>query len=201
MVQGIKKQPRQKRSREMVRAILDAAAKVLVEEGWAAASTNRVAEVAGVSVGSLYQYFPNKESLVIALAHHHGEAQLAQLVVDLIELQHLPIAQAIPRYVEANIKVHLEAPELHVHLTSQVLAHGLQSIQELQGKARVLVRGYLEAHRHELVVQDLDIAAWLLVSTVEAAIHGAILDDTVRLEDPAFAREVSAMVCRYLGVS
>ena len=50
-----------------VEAILDATARVLVREGYARTSTNRVAAVAGVSIGSLYQYFPNKESLVAAL--------------------------------------------------------------------------------------------------------------------------------------
>lgn len=58
------KQPRQKRSREMVHAILDATLFVIEEEGAEAFTTNRVAEVAGISVGSLYQYFRNKEMLI-----------------------------------------------------------------------------------------------------------------------------------------
>ena len=55
-----RKQPRQARSKRMVRALLDATAKVLVEEGWSAASTNRVADVAGVSVGSPVPVFPEQ---------------------------------------------------------------------------------------------------------------------------------------------
>lgn len=58
------KQPRQERSREMVHAILDATLFVIEEEGADAFTTNRVAEVAGISVGSLYQYFRNKEMLI-----------------------------------------------------------------------------------------------------------------------------------------
>lgn len=63
----MRKQPRQKRSRAMVEALIDATAKVLGEEGLDHVTTNHIAEAAGVSVGSLYQYFPDKESLIEAL--------------------------------------------------------------------------------------------------------------------------------------
>jgi len=68
-----RKAPRQSRSQATVTAILDATARILLERGYAAASTNAVAELAGVSVGSLYQYFPNKEALIAALQARHGE--------------------------------------------------------------------------------------------------------------------------------
>ena len=61
------KGPQQARSRETVRAILDAATRVLSQEGYDRASTNRIAAVAGVSIGSLYQFFPNKEAIFVAL--------------------------------------------------------------------------------------------------------------------------------------
>lgn len=63
-VSSMLKQPRQRRSREMVHAILDATILVIEGEGPEAFTTNRVAEVAGISVGSLYQYFSNKEMLL-----------------------------------------------------------------------------------------------------------------------------------------
>lgn len=62
-----RKMPRQRRSSEMVEIILQAATRVLERESLAGFNTNRVAEVAGISVGSLYQYFPNKAALVVAL--------------------------------------------------------------------------------------------------------------------------------------
>lgn len=62
-----RKEPVQARSRETARAIREAAARILATEGTAALTTNRVARVAGVSVGSLYQYFPNKQAIVAAV--------------------------------------------------------------------------------------------------------------------------------------
>ncbi|MGL4576795.1 MAG: TetR/AcrR family transcriptional regulator [Burkholderiaceae bacterium] len=69
-----RKTPRQERSAFTVRAILDAAARVLEVESLAGFNTNRVAEVAGVSVGSLYQYFPSKDALMAALIASEQES-------------------------------------------------------------------------------------------------------------------------------
>lgn len=78
-----RKQPRQRRSAATVDAILTAAARVLAAESLAGFNTNRVATVAGVSVGSLYQYFPNKAALVAALIERE-QAALAQAVEDCV---------------------------------------------------------------------------------------------------------------------
>ncbi len=74
-----RKAPMQTRSTATVQVILQAAARVLSKESLAGFNTNRIAEVAGVSVGSLYQYFPNKEALVIALIED-AQSALAQQV-------------------------------------------------------------------------------------------------------------------------
>ena len=62
-----RKNASQDRSRATVDALVEATARILVKEGFDKASTNRIAEAAGVSVGSLYQYFPGKEALVVAV--------------------------------------------------------------------------------------------------------------------------------------
>src|SRR5256885_17137254 len=66
-----RRRPRQERSRETVEAIVEAAAQVFERHGYAAGTTNRIAERAGVSIGSLYQYFPNKDAIVAELARRH----------------------------------------------------------------------------------------------------------------------------------
>src|SRR5687768_803669 len=62
-----KKQPKQARAKVTMEALLDATARILSKGGYAALTTNRVAEVAGVSIGSVYEYFPNKQALLAAL--------------------------------------------------------------------------------------------------------------------------------------
>ena len=66
-----RKRPVQERSRETVKAILEAAARIFGEKGLAGATTNHIAERAGVSIGTLYQYFPNKEAIVHGLMEKH----------------------------------------------------------------------------------------------------------------------------------
>ena len=75
-VAGPRKQPTQDRSKHTVAAILEATIRVLDEVGSTGLTTTRVAEVAGVSVGTLYQYFPNREALLNALLADHLEAAI-----------------------------------------------------------------------------------------------------------------------------
>lgn len=66
-----RKQPRQERSAATVEAVLRAATYILTRRGWAAFTTNEVAEKAGVNIASLYQYFPNKEAIIAELQRRH----------------------------------------------------------------------------------------------------------------------------------
>jgi AcrR family transcriptional regulator len=86
-----RKRPRQARSRETEAVLLEAAARVLAEQGPAAFNTNRVAERAGVSVGSLYQYYPNKAALLFRL--HELESADTGALIDRI----LGDARRLPR--------------------------------------------------------------------------------------------------------
>jgi AcrR family transcriptional regulator len=74
-----RKSPRQARSRAAVEAIVEAAARILEMEGPAGFNTNAVARMAGVSIGSLYQYFPGKAALIAELSRRNAEAALAGL--------------------------------------------------------------------------------------------------------------------------
>src|SRR6185369_17163863 len=95
-----RKRPRQDRSRATVDSILEATARVLVKRGFDGLTTNLVAETAGVSVGSLYQYFPNKEALVSALIEKHVEDLTALCLAELTRVAHLPVGEAIRSVVE-----------------------------------------------------------------------------------------------------
>ena len=112
------------------------------------------------------------------------------------------VQDAIAKYVSASLLAHSVDPKLYVHLTASVLAHGINTntTTELRGQARPIMRRQLERFRDQLNVNDLDTATLLVVTSVEAAIHSAILEDPARLEDPAFEQELVSLCCRYLGV-
>jgi AcrR family transcriptional regulator len=192
-----RKSPRQRRSRQTVDDLLDATARVLIRDGWDAASTNRIARAAGISVGSLYQYFPNKDALVVALTQRHAEQMLQMLARSAAELRGAPLRVAVATFVRAMVEAHRVNPELHVVLVHRLLASGFAPVEQILGSGRALVRMWLEQHREELVVEDLDAAAWMCVTTVDAVVHAAVLDH--RLDDPVLERELTAMILRYLG--
>src|SRR5215813_4393267 len=89
----------QARSRATVDALVEATARILVREGFEKASTNRIAEVAGVSIGSLYQYFPGKEALVAAVIDRHNQKIMRVVRAALAEATALPIETAVRRLV------------------------------------------------------------------------------------------------------
>jgi len=74
-----RKTPRQERSRSTVEALLEATTDILIRQGYAKLTTNRIAERAGVNIASLYQYFPGKEAIVAELRRRHGADQRAVL--------------------------------------------------------------------------------------------------------------------------
>jgi AcrR family transcriptional regulator len=197
-----RKRPRQERSKATVETILAATARVLVKKGFDGLTTNSVAEQAGVSIGSLYQYFPSKEALVAALIEQHVEEMNAAILSELTRVAQLPMAQAVRAVIELTIRAHSIEPELHRVLTEQVPRVGrLARLAEADSICRRMVAGMLTARKDELAISDPDTAAFILVASIESITHRAALFAPERLRDPRLIDEAVALVTRYLGVA
>lgn len=197
-----RKRPRQARSKATVDTILEATTRVLVKQGFDGLSTNAVATAAGVSIGSLYQYFPNKEALVSALIDRHMEDMNAAILAELTRVAKLPLAEAARAVIELTIKAHAIDPDLHRVLTEQVPRIGkLARLRELDEICHRMVAGLLSARKDELAIRDPDLAAFILVSTIEAIVHRAALLYPSRLRDPRLVDEATVLVTRYLGIA
>ncbi|GAC1592897.1 MAG: TetR/AcrR family transcriptional regulator [Polyangiales bacterium] len=194
-----RKQALQARAQVTVEAILGATARILVKQGYDQLTTNRVALAAGVSIGSLYQYFPSKEALVAALVDDHVEKMLAMVTTTLHDMLDAPIATAVRALVRLMIESHGMDPKLHKVFTEQVpRMGGLDRVFELEAQATTMVRGYLEAHREEIRPKNLDVAAFVLVNTVEALTHAAVLRCPEMLNHQLEA-EITDLIVQYLG--
>ena len=197
-----RKRPRQARSKATVDTILEATARVLVKQGFDGLSTNAVASAAGVSIGSLYQYFPNKEALVAALIERHMEEMNTAILAELTRVAKLPLAEAARCVVELTIRAHAIDPDLHRVLTEQVPRVGkLARLREVDEICHRMVAGLLAARRDEIAIRDPDLAAFILVSTIESVVHRAALLYPQRLRDPRLVDETTLLVTRYLGVA
>jgi AcrR family transcriptional regulator len=192
----------QERSRLTVDALVQATARILVKDGYDKASTNGIAAVAGVSVGSLYQYFPSKEALVTAVIDRHTQ-NLMQVVHDaLTKVVARPIDVAVRELVSVGIDAHRLDPKLHRVLAEQIPRTGrFENIEVIDRNFQLLVRGYLAAHRDEIDVSDLDLATFICITAVEALTHAAVLHRPEILTDEkveTFVDDVTRLILRYL---
>jgi AcrR family transcriptional regulator len=171
-----RKQATQERSRATVAALVEATARILVSDGFDKASTNRIAEVAGVSIGSLYQYFPSKEALVAAVAERHNRDIMDVIGSTLDEMKFMPLHQAVRRLVAVAIQAHRVDPELHRVLAEQIPRIGpLEHLETANREAYARFRDYLENRRDELRVRDVDLAAFVCATSIEGLAHNAVL--------------------------
>lgn len=194
-----RKEPRQARSRAMVDVILTAAGRVLVNEGYEAANTNRIAQVAGVSVGSLYQYFPNKESIIAKLVDRHVQEMRHIIETTMSGNRDLPPLSRLRQLLSAVMAAHREEPELHRVLSEEVPRLGLAYCKDcVADEAKRTIAEFLRENRAHFDVADCDMAAFMIVHMTESAINAALKSRQADLESGVLEREIQRMVEAYI---
>lgn len=192
----MRKAPRQQRSRAMVETIVEAATRVLGRKGWADFTTNEVAAVAGVSVGSLYQYFPNKLALVEAIRDQHRAAILAALPA--IDDKAVPttLTQRAQQLIAGVIAEHLVDPALHRVLIDEVppSARSSQDAFEIEYQRRYLAVVTASGAGHDSERDRM--AGRVLSSAIEGVVHAAARNG--ELDVPGLKQELELLVCAYL---
>jgi len=183
--------------------LVEATARILVKEGFDQASTNRIAAKAGVSVGSLYQYFPSKEALVAAVIERHRWDLLHIARGTLNEAATLPLEPAVRKLVGVAIKAHSVDPKLHRVLAEQIpRTGGLENTETFNQENYTLFRSYLEAHRAQIRAVDLELAAFICVTSIEALTHTAVLHHPHRFSGNAYEAlidEATRLIVGYLA--
>jgi AcrR family transcriptional regulator len=197
-----RKDASQERSRATVDALIEATARILTREGFDKASTNRIAGEAGVSIGSLYQYYPGKEALVAAVIDRHNRDIMKVVRRAFAEVASQPVEKAIRRLVAVAIEAHRIDPRLHRVLAEQIPRTGrLENVEAFNREAHALFKSYLEDHRDELRVDDLAFATFICATTIEALAHTAVLHSDEKLSDEAIGTlidEATRLVVGYL---
>lgn len=192
-----RKQPKQERSQVTVEAILSATAHILTENGYNQLTTNRVAERAGVSIGSLYQYFPNKEALIFALAEHHAN-EMVQLAKQHLEgLSDRTIPEVLRQIIKAALAAHAVNPKLHRVLHEQI-PHSEVMKRLDQAKVENLLRSFLAQRSDQLRPKNLELAVFMVERTIRALIHGAMIDHPELLKTGELEQELTLMLSAYL---
>ncbi|WP_370615687.1 TetR/AcrR family transcriptional regulator [Mumia sp. Pv 4-285] len=164
-----RKQPRQARSRATVDRILGSGREVLLRDGYDAFSTNRVAEAAGISPGSLYQYYPNKHAIIAAIVERYADDVSDQVAASLVDR----LGEVGPSMVRACADALLRALEENADLL-RVVFEELPARQNavrraaLERRVQDLVAAYLAASRAgSPSTRQPTVMAWVLVLAVE----------------------------------
>lgn len=198
-VVAARKQPRQSRSTQLVADVLEAAVRVLVKEGAHRFTTARVAETAGVSVGSVYQYFPNKQAILFRLQTEEWRQTIGQFErifgdVDLTPLDRLRAAvrmffrseceeAAFRGALEEAAPLYREAPEVRAHVE----------------EGRRLMRSFMKEALPSATAREREFAADLIGTMMSAAGKAVSSQDRSRAEVDTFAVAVGDMFCAWLA--
>lgn len=170
-----RRQPRQKRAQETVNSILDAVIRLLKRSGASAITTNSIAEAAGVSIGSVYQYFPNKRAIFVALHERHIEQVDRVLERKIAESAGEPLDGLVSHLLDGMIELHASDPELAALLDFEV-PHRADSAREFSLRLQEPLRKALAPHAESLGgAVKLDLRAFLLVNMLEAFGHAVVL--------------------------
>ncbi|WP_082709808.1 TetR/AcrR family transcriptional regulator [Burkholderia sp. TSV86] len=193
-----RKRPRQARSAQTVELILEATARLLAERGYACMTTNMVAERAGVSVGSVYQYFPNKSSLVAALHERHA-VQIRKAIEQCLATRSSDLGHSIEAVVRAMMAEHENAPALH-QVLEQEFRFFDAPLADSPADTQILccLRTLLEKHQHEVAAIDLDLAAWTLLQVAQSLVHAAVIDPPWQFAPDEIERSIVRIILGFL---
>lgn len=192
-----RRKPRQVRAELTRDRILTAAAHVFSEHGYAAGTTNRIAERARVSIGSLYQYFPNKDAVLAELMVRHIDRG-AWTHADQLDLSPGTLESVVRALVRDAIDNHRDDPRLlRIMIEEGQLSAELRETITRHGERRVAQVRDVFARHPDVDVRDLDTAVDLVVFTVELNTHRlAAFQQPAAME--TFENELVDMVTRYL---
>jgi AcrR family transcriptional regulator len=188
-----RKEPRQARSKKTVDVILEATARVLSKLGYAGMNTNSVAQAAGVSIGSVYQYFPNKDSLVTALHERHA-AQIYEVIENVLaSSQPRSLRGHVEAMVHAILAAHQLDPRLHKVLEKEFPFFDAPR-DESPSDSRIYLRVHalLERYRAEIAPRNLALAAWTVLQVIESLVHAAVIEPPKQFATP----EIEAAICQ-----
>lgn len=198
-----RKKPLQMRSRATVDVLLRAAAQVFATRGYAAATTNHIAARAGVSIGSLYEYFPGKDALLVALAEQHiseGAAILARVWSEVGPEEEVP--DIVRRFARAMFDLHAHDRPLHRLLFEEapLPRQTRRRVSQIESAIAEQLAGYLSKEPRR-TRRDPMLAAQVIVQCIEAVTHKQIVHGDSKADTSTWVEEIVALVTAYLAAA
>lgn len=195
-----RKPPRQARSQATVNAILEATVRILDREGMEAATTTRIANVAGVSVGTLYQYFSHRDAVLDALQDREFERALA-MMGDVLAEQNLVRSprETVIAVVRSLAALYAESPGLHRALVIEGLrVTNPARVEAFDLRVVAIIRHFLTASGATVRRANVEAASFVVYQAVRATMLACLLERPAGLHEAALTEEIVDLVLRYL---
>jgi AcrR family transcriptional regulator len=195
---ALRKRPTQSRSRALVDAVEQACLRILDEAGEAALTVARIAEISGVAVGSIYQYFPNKDAIVALLYERVLDEESEELLRVRERLVGVPLKSAL-REILANI-IRVETRLFRLNKAFHLRYHAALHLGMWRGPYHTAGE-FIEAtwlpllhlYEHEITTQHPALAAYLLGQGLRSVIRSILEDMPTQLESSALLDSLVAM--------
>ncbi|MFT5711123.1 MAG: AcrR family transcriptional regulator [Halioglobus sp.] len=195
-----RKVPKQGRALHTVDSILQATQRILSNEGYECASTNYIAEVAGVSIGSLYQYFPSKEAIVASLLEKTVVEAAERIREELLSCMGLPLEESTPRLVRAILETRKDNAFVFLRLPREIPRYRAVSGQLTTEKyLHTTIHSYYMQHRDRVGIEDLDTAIFVTEHMVIGCIDAYIDNNSPKIDDETLVDHLSMAVLSYLA--
>ena len=191
--------PKQERAKETVAIIIEATAKVLVKKGYSGATTNHIAEAAGVSIGSFYRYFKNKDLAVRALLEYETKRAEALLVGELSKPEITTLGAMTERAVATIFNFfcdHFAVWNVFYHELPREGAS--QLLTEHFNECAKIIEAFLVAHESEVKVSDKSLASLVVVHSTVGAFFGTDQKLKQKEKRDFLLREIQDLVFVYL---
>ncbi|RKH06280.1 TetR/AcrR family transcriptional regulator [Corallococcus sp. CA047B] len=187
-----RKTPLQERSRATVDALVQATADILVRDGYAKLTTNRIAERAGVNVASLYQFFPGKEALVAEVSRRHVKEQRKAVREVMATRRFQGLEDLVRTLVSMGFAAHAVNPKLHHALTEELPARRARAPDPEDAPMMEAFREYATD------VPDPELAMWLIDTVSHSVIHRAVVERPESLSQGVLQEELVTLLLRYV---
>ncbi len=196
------RKPVQRRSEATVDTILEAAAQIFRMDGAKGATTNRIAQRAGVSIGSLYQYFPNKEALLVALMERHIGTSLEMLGEVLQRSAGAGPRERVHEAVTCVLDIHMEDPDLHRVIFEEAPRppHVNRRLEDGEMLMRTALEDLLREFPRDICADPKRSAAMALM-LVESMVHRYVSARDRPMGPAAFADHLTDLVMREMSLN
>lgn len=197
--QTARNQPRQSRSRATVETILDGCIRVLDQSGIQAATTSRIAEASGVSVGSVYQYFENRDAILNALQDREFSRTAEMLQKHLLRGQFETPRELAKTVISSLLELYRASPGLHRVLALEGLrVTPTERVQAFDHRIVETIRVFFESTAFPIRRERKHAAAFVVYQSVRATMLAKILEEPPGISDEVLTEEVTDLVVSYL---